>query len=71
MKIIYEFFKCEHCPYCKKGQSYGNDGRDGYTVFVCDKGAFGGYEKFGNYAYGEDFSTVRKGINRNCHLQSI
>lgn len=27
MKIVYEFFNCEECPYCKKGYSYGTDGR--------------------------------------------
>ena len=71
MKILYEFFKCEDCPYCRKGRTYGNDGRDGHTVFVCSKGAFGGYEKLGRYAYGESFESVRKGINNNCPLNDI
>ena len=67
MKIIYEFFKCEECPYCKKGHTYGNDGRDGKTVFICSKGAFGGYEHDG-YAYGKE---ITEGIDEKCPLKDI
>lgn len=71
MKILYEFFKCEDCPYCRKGRTYGNDGRDGRIVFVCSKGAFGGHEEFSGYAYGESSETIGKGINKNCPLNYI
>ena len=69
MKIIYEFFSCEDCPYCKKGKTYGNDGRDGDTVFVCGKGAFGYFE--GYYAKGKNYGDVRSGIDKNCPLESL
>ena len=51
MKIVYEFFNCGECPYCKQGRSYGTDGRDGVIVFICKQGAFGGVD--GGYAYGK------------------
>ena len=64
MKIVYEFFRCEECPYCKKGYSYGTDGRgDGRTVFVCRQGACGGY------AYGKIITEIREGIDKNCPLK--
>ena len=69
MKIVYEFFRCEECPYCKKGYSYGTDGRgDGRTVFVCRQGAFGRYEH-GGYAYRKIITEIREGIDKNCPLK--
>ena len=37
MKIVYEFFNCGECPYCKQGRSYGADGKDGVTVLYVSK----------------------------------
>lgn len=70
MKIVYEFFNCEECPYCKQGRSYGTDGRDGITVFICRQGAFGGFEHDG-YAYGKIITEIREGIDKNCPLEDI
>ena len=69
MKIVYEFFNCGECPYCKQGRSYGTDGRDGETVFICKQGAFGGAD--GEYAYGKVITEIRKGIDEQCSLEDI
>lgn len=69
MKIVYEFFNCEECPYCKQGRSYGTDGRDGITVFICRQGAFGGAD--GGYAYGKVITEIREGIDKNCPLDNL
>ena len=70
MKIVYEFFSCEECPYCKKGYSYRTDGRGyGRTVFVCKQGAFGGAD--GGYAYGKVITEIRNGIDKQCPLEDI
>lgn len=43
MKITveYEVSGCKDCPYLTKGKTYGNDGRDGVVVYICEKGAYG------------------------------
>ena len=69
MKIVYEFFNCGECPYCKQGRSYGTDGRDGETVFICKQGAFGGAD--GGYAYGKVITAIRQGIDEQCPLGDI
>ena len=73
MKIVYEFFNCGECPYCEKGYSYRTDGRGyGRTVFVCKKGAFGGYEHGGYaYAYGKTITEIKNGIDKQCPLEDI
>lgn len=73
MKIVYEFFNCGECPYCEKGYSYRTDGRGyGRTVFVCKKGAFGGYEHGGYaYAYGKTITEIKNGIDEQCPLEDI
>ena len=70
MKILYEFFNCEECPYCKKGYSYGTDGRNGRAVFICRQGAFGGASG-GGYAYGKIRAEIREGIDKNCPLNNL
>ena len=69
MKIVYEFFNCGEWPSCEKGYSYGTDGRDGVTVFICKQGAFGGAD--GGYAYGKVITEIRKGIDEQCPLGDI
>lgn len=49
----YEFDNCNGCPELKTGRSFGNDGRDGRTVYICNKGCFGKYNSvYGNYDSG-------------------
>lgn len=69
MKILYEFFNCFDCPYCKKGVTYGNDGRDGWTVYICEKGAFG--KRDGCYAEGKYCKEVHDEIDENCPLKNL
>ena len=69
MKIVYEFFNCGECPYCEKGYSYGTDGRDGVTVFICKQGAFGGAN--GGCAYGKVITEIRKGSDEQWPLEDI
>ena len=45
--IEYEVENCKNCPYLAKGRTFGNDGRDGETVYKCTKGAYGGKDEFG------------------------
>ena len=45
--IKYEVENCNNCPYLAKGRTFGNDGRDGKTVYKCTKGAYGGKDEFG------------------------
>lgn len=40
--INLEVTGCKNCPYTRIGRSFGNDGRDGSTVYICTQGAFGG-----------------------------
>jgi len=41
VSIDYEFDNCRNCPYLRTAKTYGNNGRDGDTVYICDKGCFG------------------------------
>lgn len=58
--VHYETIKitnCSDCPYCKTGMTFGNDGRDGKTVYICERGAFGKrdaveYYGFSGYSIG-------------------
>ena len=52
MKIEIEVTGCSDCPSLRKGKTYGNDGRDGWLVYICEKGAFGGRDGL-FYDYGE------------------
>lgn len=36
-----EIEKCADCPHCVEKSNPGNDGFDGYRVWICRKGAFG------------------------------
>ena len=55
MKVTldFEIKNCKDCPFLTTGRTYGNDGRDGYLVYMCKKGVFGGAGDFG-YDMGED-----------------
>lgn len=55
MKVTldFEIKSCKDCPFLTTGRTYGNDGRDGYLVYMCKKGVFGGVGDFG-YDIGED-----------------
>lgn len=55
VSIDYEFDTCRDCPYLRTGRSFGNDGRDGSTVYICRKGCFGGTDDI----YG-DFGELKK-----------
>lgn len=62
---------CKDCPYCNKTRTYGNDGRDGSIVYVCDKGAFGNiddvkYYGFPGYATGP--RSIPRYPGRKCPL---
>ena len=70
MKIIYEFYKCLDCPYLTSGRTYGTDGRDGHKVFICAKGAFGGFYDGGFGAYGKSYKDIES-IDNKCPLKSI
>lgn len=37
----YDFNNCKGCPSLGSGRTFGNDGRDGSLVYICDKGCFG------------------------------
>lgn len=37
----YEFESCSGCPELSTGRTFGNDGRDGSTVYICNQGCFG------------------------------
>lgn len=53
VKIDYEITGCNDCPYLRKGTDFGNDGR---TVYICSKGAYGG---FGKGDFGTDSGPYR------------
>lgn len=63
MKISIDVTGCQDCPYLRTGRTFGNDGRDGRTVFKCSKGVFGGKDDWG-YSYGE--YTVPKVAPYGC-----
>lgn len=69
MKIIYEFDTCIDCPYCYKGNTYGNDGRDGCPNYICKKGAFGKHD--GCYVIGKKWGEVNNNIDVNCPLKNL
>lgn len=49
----YEFDNCNGCPELATGRTFGNDGRDGSTVYICNKGCFGKRNcEFGEYDNG-------------------
>ena len=65
---------CKDCPYCKTAYTYGNDGRDGKLVYVCEKGVFGkrddvDYYGFSGYATGP--YTIPRYPGRKCPLFNI
>ncbi|XZN14484.1 hypothetical protein ACSW9O_15570 (plasmid) [Clostridium perfringens] len=47
VSIDFEITNCGDCPFLTKGRTFGNDGRDGVTVYKCKKGVFGGTDEFG------------------------
>lgn len=47
--IDYEVSGCKDCPYLTTGRTFGNDGRDGTTVYKCNKGVFGGSNSWGSF----------------------
>jgi len=54
VSIDYEFDNCEDCPYLRTSRDFGNDGRDGSTVYICKKGCFGGTDRvYGDYGESE------------------
>lgn len=65
---------CKDCPYCKTAYTFGNDGRDGKLVYVCEKGAFGkrndvDYYGFSGYATGP--YKIPRYPGRKCPLFNI
>lgn len=49
ISVDYEITGCVDCPYLRTGRTYGNDGRDGWTVYICSKGVFGGTGDWGDF----------------------
>ena len=66
MKITIEVFGCVECPYLKTGKTYGNDGRDGETVYLCKLGAFGHKLKGVYEGYSEGKRIAPSYIPENC-----
>lgn len=69
MKVLLEFEinKCGECPFIKTGWTFGNDGRDGRTVYICSKGAFGILkDKLG---YSEGLIKIPDDIPKKCPIK--
>lgn len=47
IKIEFDITGCVDCPQLTTGRTFGNDGRDGQTVYKCKKGVFGGKCSYG------------------------
>ena len=62
INVEYEVDGCYNCPFIKRGTNYGMDGRDSRTVYVCEKGAFGGKNEWGDFG----FNTMPKVAPYGC-----